>query len=210
MAKLIKPKAAGFTRLIGPNLLSRLDAVVKGLDGNTAYPNPSVDLATAKAAGALYSAALADALDGGKKAVVARNKQRENVIQILRQLAHYVELNCKNDVGTFLSSGVELATKNPPQPLTPPMIRKVAHGNAGQLLVSVDPLKGAYSYEVRFGMSGANGSQPASWQSIGFTSARSAVTVDNLTAGTVYVFQARALGPLGYSDYGHAVAYMAS
>jgi hypothetical protein len=63
---------------------------------------------------------------------------------------------------------------------------------------------------VRYGMSGANGSQPASWQSIGFTNTRPALMVDNLTAGTVYVFQARALGPLGYSDYGHAVAYMAT
>src|SRR5438105_770558 len=105
MAKMTKPRAAGFTKLIGPNLLSRLDAVVKGLDGNPSYPNLPVDLATVKTAGASYAASLADSLDGGKKAIVARNKQRENVIQILRQLAHYVELNCKNDVGTFLSSG---------------------------------------------------------------------------------------------------------
>ncbi|HLH31435.1 MAG TPA: fibronectin type III domain-containing protein [Terriglobia bacterium] len=209
MSKLTKPKAAGFTKLVGPNLLSRLDAVVKGLDGNAAYPSLPVDLTTAKAAGASYAASLADALDGGKKALVARNKQRENVIQILRQLAHYVELNCKNDLGTFLSSGFELATRNPSQPLTPPTIRKVDHGNAGQILISVDALKGAYSYEARYGVSGPNGSQPASWQSIGFTNTRSAVTIDNLTAGTIYVFQARALGPLGYSDYGHAVAYMA-
>ena len=62
MAKLTQPKAAGFTKLIGANLLSRLDAVVKGLDGNTAYPNLPVDLATVKAAGASYAAALADAL----------------------------------------------------------------------------------------------------------------------------------------------------
>lgn len=209
MAKQTQPKAAGFTRLLGANLLSRLNAVVKGLDGNTAYPTLPVDLATVKSAGTSYAAALADALDGGKKALVERDKQRDNVIQILRQLAHYVELNCKNDVGTFLSSGFELATKNPPQPLTAPVIRNVDHGNAGQVLVSVVALKGAYSYEVRYGAAGANGSQPASWQSIGFTNARSAATVDDLTAGTLYVFQARALGPLGYSDYGHAVTLMA-
>src|SRR5438270_12532139 len=119
MAKMTQPRAAGFTKLIGPNLLSRLDAVVKGLDTNPAFPNLPVNLTTVETAGAAYAASLAEALDGGKKAIVERNKQRENVIHILRQLAHYVELNCKNDVGTFLSSGFELATRTPPQPLTP-------------------------------------------------------------------------------------------
>ena len=109
MTKMTQPRAAGFTKLVGPNLLSRLDAVVKGLEGNPAFPNPPVDLETVKTAGASYAASLAESLDGGKKAIVARDKQRENVTQILRQLAHYVELNCKNDVGTFLSKRIRVS-----------------------------------------------------------------------------------------------------
>jgi hypothetical protein len=34
-----------------------------------------------------------------------RNKQGEEVIRILRALALYVELNCKNDLNVFLTSG---------------------------------------------------------------------------------------------------------
>jgi hypothetical protein len=199
---------------VSPNwsgrICSRLDIVVKGTDGNSAYPNPPVDIATVKAAGAAYAASIADALDGGKKALFERNKQRENVIHILRQLGRYVEINCKNDMGTFLSSGFECASKArvPSQPLTQPAIRSVEHGNAGQLLVSVTSVKGAYSYEVRYGAPAASGAAPASWLTTGFTSARSAAPVDSLTPGTTYVFQVRALGPLGYTDWSDAVNRM--
>ena len=211
MAKTPQPRASlGFTKLVGPHLLSRLDAVVKGIDGNSAYPTPPVDIATVKAAGAAYAASIADALDGGKKALFERNKQRENVIHILRQLGRYVEINCKSDMGTFLSSGFECVstTRTPSQPLTQPAIRSVEHGNSGQLMVSVTPDPAAYSFEVRYGALAPGGAAPASWLSTGFTSARSAAPVDNLTPGTTYVFQVRALGPLGYTDWSDAVNRM--
>ncbi len=55
-------------------------AVVDGLTGNAAFPKPPVDPADLKAAVEAYASAIATAIDGGKKAIVARDKQREVVV----------------------------------------------------------------------------------------------------------------------------------
>jgi hypothetical protein len=199
----------GLLKLAGPDLLAMLDAVVQGMDGNANFPTPPVDIATLKALRTSYAAALANSLDGGKKAMVERNKQREAVIHAMQQIVKYVELSCRNDMGIFLSSGLKPASFNrAPQPLAQPAVLKVDHGIAGQLLVRVKSV-GASSYELRWGAS-VNGTPPTSWTTTGFTNAKSAIAVNNLTPGTTYAFQVRALGPLGYTEYSDSVTRMAN
>src|SRR5262249_40719678 len=143
----------GLLKLAGPDLLASLDAMVQGMDGNPNFPTPPVDIATLKTLRTSYAAALANSLDGGKKAMVERNKQREAVIHAMQQIAKYVELNCKNDMGIFLSSGLKPASFNrAPQPLAQPTLLKVDHGITGQLLIRVRSV-GASSYELRWGVS---------------------------------------------------------
>ena len=201
--------ALGVTKLPGPDLLASLDAMVQGMDGNVNFPTPPVEMATVKAFRTSYAAALANSLDGGKKAMIELKKQREAVIHIMQQIAKYVELNCKNDTGIFLSSGLKPASFNrAPQPLAQPTVVKIDHGMACQLLVRVKSV-GASSYELRWGAV-VNGAPPASWTTTGFTSAKAAIAVNNLTPGTTYAFQVRALGPLGYTEYSDSVTRMAN
>jgi hypothetical protein len=201
--------ALGLFRLACPDLLASLDAMVQGMDGNVNFPSPPVDIATLKALRISYAAALTNSLDGGRKAMIERNKQREVVIHAMQQIAKYVELHCQNDMGIFLSSGLKPASSSKaPQPLDQPTVRKVDHGIAGQLLVRVKPV-GASSYELRWGVS-VNGASPTSWASTGFTNTRSPIAVNNLTPGTTYAFQVRALGPLGYTEYSDSVSRMAN
>jgi hypothetical protein len=210
MTKQIKA-SLGFNRLPGRDLLARLEAVVKGMDGNATYPNPPVDMASLKTAGTNYSASLAAALDGGKKAIAERNAQRENVIKMLRQLAKYAEISCKDDRNTFLSSGFETAsvTRVAPQPLDPPVIRSVDQGNTGQLLVSVGRSAQAKSYELRAAAAPAVAAATVpSWTTIGFTAVKQAIPVKNLIPGTTYIIQVRALGALGYSDWSDSITRM--
>jgi len=208
MAKVLRAVLA-LAKLAGPDLLASLDAMVQGMDGNPNFPTPPVDIATVKELRTSYATALANSLDGGKKAIVERNKQREAVIHAMQQIAKYVELHCKNDMGIFMSSGLKPASFNrAPQPLDRPTVHKVVHGIAGQLLVRVKSV-GASSYELRWGPV-INGAAPTSWTTTGFTSARSAIAVTNLTPGTTYAFQVRALGPLGYTDYSDSVTRMSN
>ena len=186
-------------------------AVVDGLTGNAAFPKPPVDPADLKAAVEAYASAIATAIDGGKKAIVARDKQREVVVKMLRQLGHWVEANCKDDLSILKSSGFQPASmvRTPPQPLQgPPSIGKVDNGpNSGQLLVKVIPLPRALSYTLRYAALGADG-KTASWTELAPFSNTRSVPVNGLTPGTTYVFQVRALGRLGYTDWSGSVTRM--
>jgi hypothetical protein len=83
----------------------------------------------------------------------------------LRRLGRYVEIMCKNDMPTFLSSGFEAAstTRTAAPPLPPASILKVDHGNSGELLVTIKSLPRARSYDVRYAPAPAGGSTPATW-----------------------------------------------
>src|SRR5215471_12874946 len=135
----IKP-VLGFVRMSDGDLLQRLNKVHDGMWNNPAYLTPTVDMATFKTAVETYTAAVSATLEGGKSATAARDKARSEVMFMLRQLGHYVEQACKNDMTTFLSSGFIVAgPKTPAQPVAVPAIASVDQGNPGELKVIVKP-----------------------------------------------------------------------
>ena len=149
---IIKP-ALGVTDMTDGDLLARLNAVHDGMLNNPAYPNPPVDMAGFKAAIDAYTAAAAAALDGGKSALTERDRRRADAVIMLRLFGHYVEVACKGDPNTFVSSGFAAAQthpRTPSQPVSIPSIVKIDQGNTGQLLVTIQSVK-ARSYEVHYG-----------------------------------------------------------
>src|ERR1700756_4747062 len=68
-------------------------------------PAPPVDMPALKAATDLLVAKIAAAAEGGKTVIAEKNQQKEVVVKLLVQLAHYVEANCEDDMTIFLSSG---------------------------------------------------------------------------------------------------------
>ena len=209
MTKLKRIKASlGFARTPHAALVARLNAVHDGMSGNPAYPSPPVDLATFKTAIDSFAASIAEALDGGKKAITAKNQQREAVIKMAEQLGHYVQANCRDDLATFTSSGFQALSnsRTPSQPLPQPTISKVDQGTTGQLLVTVKALRKALSYELRYAALGEGG-MPGAWTTAVLTRAKAA-SISSLTPGTTYTFQTRALGRLGFTDWSDSVNRM--
>jgi len=207
-AKKIKA-SLGFEKMSDNDLLKRLDSIHAGLDGNPAFTNLPVDMATFRTAIDHYHVLTTNALDGGKKAISAKRKQREVVIQIATQLGHYVEAACNNDLATFNTSGFAARsnTRTPPQPLPQATIDWVDRGpTSGSVLVKVKGLPGAATYDVRYAVFGAGGT-PGSWTSLTLTSPKT-VTVNNLTPGATYVFQVRALGKLGHTDWSDSTTFI--
>src|SRR5438034_2860171 len=101
-AKSIKA-SVGFRKLSASYVLARANAVLDGVyTAKEDYANPPVDQATLKTQIDALSAGITAALDGGKKAVTAREHLKEVVIKSLSQLGHYVEANCKDDKATFM------------------------------------------------------------------------------------------------------------
>jgi hypothetical protein len=110
-----------------------------------------------------------------------------------------------DDLPTLLSSGFEAVNNNRTQiPLPKPVVDRIDNPASTQLGVRLQPVPTARAYEVRlsYGTSG--------WQAVGvFTQARQ-ILVENLTPGTTYTLQARAIGgTTGYSDWSDPVSHMA-
>jgi hypothetical protein len=169
-------------------------------------PAPPVDEATLKAANAALATANAAALDGGKQAIAQRNYQKEVVVRLLKQLVTYVEMNCKDDMTIFLSSGFTAAQSTKPK--TPPVsesIRKIGPGNtSGQMVITLMRYPRAKSYEIRTAQV-VPGGAPVSWTTQPVGDTRPPTIVTGLTPGATYVFQARAVTKTGHSDWSDSV-----
>jgi len=206
---ILKP-VLGVAGMSDNDLLSRLNAVHDKMLNNPAYPSPPVDMPGFKAAIDAYTAAVAAALEGGKAATVARDKRRTDAIIMFRLLGHYVESVCKNDMTSFVSSGFVLSTtgqRTPPRPVDVPSILALDQGITGQLLVSVQPVARARTYDIRYAPDPAAGAA-INWTTISAASTKPAIPIDNLTKGVNYTFQVRAFGKLGFSDWSSSVERM--
>ena len=188
-------------------------SVYSGMNGNAAYPTPPVEMPAFKAAIDTYDTLLAAALDGSKKVLTQRNHQGEVLIKILRQLAHYVEAACKDDMTTFSSSGFQAVSKV--RAATPPLsqsIRKITEGpNSGLLLVWLLAVAGALSYELRWTpvATGSSATAAPAWISSLIPSTHPPAAASNLTPGTIYQFEVRVLTKKGWSDWSGNATRMA-
>jgi hypothetical protein len=199
----------GFTGVPDADLVSRCNAVHDGMTNNPAYPNPPIDMPGFKAAIDAHTAAVAGALDGGTAAIVTRNKRRGDVIIMLHQLAHYVEVACKGDLNAFVSSGFVAVstTRAPEQPVGQPEIASIEQGTSGQFIVAIKPVAKARHYELESGAVPAGGGT-ISWVTQLVATTRPPTVFSNLTPGGTYAFRVRAFGKLGYSDWSDPVSRM--
>ena len=67
----------GFSGMSDVDLLKRLDAVINGMAGSLIFVTPPVDIASFKAEVHTFDTLVTEALDGGKKAISAKRKQRD-------------------------------------------------------------------------------------------------------------------------------------
>jgi len=192
------------------DVVARATAVCGGIfTANEDYPHTPVDKPTLQAQIDSLSASITAALDGGRKAIAERNHQQEVLARSLRQLANYVEHNCKDDMTTFLKSGFQPVTtvRTKVQPLSE-SIRKIVPGNnSGQMLVTLVALAAALCYELRWAIAGPGGT-PGTWTSQPVGTTRPPALVTGLTPGVTYAFQVRAVTNSGYTDWSDSVTRM--
>jgi hypothetical protein len=198
----IKP-LEGYSGMSDADIVQRGTAIETGMTGNSNFPNSPVDLTALKTNISSLSALMADAQDGSKKVIAQKNKQREAVIKMLRLLGRYVEVTSNGDMTIFTSSGFLAATtaKTPAAPLPLPVIKSVDHGAiSGEIVVQIQAVPKAKSYEIRYGAV-VNGATPSSWTSKAVPGVKPPTGIAGLTPGTLYAFQVRALGKLGWTDW---------
>ena len=194
-----KPKPikalGGYSKKSPAENLAFANAVHSGLFTDPVdFPAPPVDEATFKGAIDTLSTKITAALDGGKKAIAERNHQEQVVIKMMRELAHYAEQACKDDLTTFLKSGFHAkSTVSSAKQSLSQYIRKITPGkNSGQfhlVLVSVD---GADAYEIRCTPT-VNGTPGTPITQL-VTKTRPATTIVGFTPGTTYGIRPQFLG----------------
>jgi len=199
----------GFTKYNNDALVSRASAICSGMANNPAFAQPPVSPAALKAGVEAYSAAIAEALDGSKRAAADRDRKRGELIEMLRHLGRYVERECHGDVMAFLSTGFEIGTpvRRSPQPLSQAGIVRLDQGTTGQLLVTIKSVLKARAYELRYAPIDIVG-QPGAWTVATVARVKQPTAVNSLTPGTAYAFQVRAFGVSGHSDWSDLVSRM--
>jgi hypothetical protein len=190
------------------SVVSLATGVCSGMTGNSYFTTPPADLTVLKTNTDTLNLLIAESMDGSKKVISEKNKQRQVVIKMLKLLARYVEVMSDNDPAKFNSSGFQAAstTTTPPQPLPVPAITKVSHGSTGQLLIVVRRKRRAKNYDLRYAPI-VNG-QPGNWTMITLSNIKAAIPINGLTPGTTYAFQARAFGTAGHTDWTYSTTAM--
>jgi hypothetical protein len=191
-------------------LVPILKGSLKGLTNNKdIFPKLPFDLTDYSAAITSYEDSIPAAIDGGKTAGEQKNKLRDDAIRVYTLLGHYVEAHSNHDMATFLLSGFQaVETKRTPKPPASESIRKVEPGpNSGQIVIVPTRLPGAKAYQLRWAPVSPGGT-PATWTDLLLTSVRPATIISDLTPGTIYAFQARALVKGGFNDWSDSVTLM--
>jgi hypothetical protein len=198
--------STGFRSFTDHQLATVTAAVIKGMTGNKAFPNPPADLTAVQAALDEYLTALAATVQGGTTATATKNNKRGVLTDFLEKLAHYVQTHCGNDREILLSSGFPAI--RPRTRITTsdkPSIIRVDNGTRTQLLIKAAGVRGARCYELRSALVDTKGA-PGSWQPGGvFTNSRS-MLVDGLIPGGNYIFQVRAINTAGVTDWSDPVS----
>ncbi len=179
--------------------------IIAGLDGNPAFPTPTVSIADLTAAQTAFEEALTAMTQGGKQATATKNDKRAALLALLRTEANYVQLHGGNDLPTLLSSGFQVnSTSRTQSPLATPAIVGIENGLTTQLVVRAQAVENARAYETQV----KNG---AGWQPSGTFTQAAAHRGDGIDAGERLLVQVRAVGgSTGYSGWSDPVSHMAT
>lgn len=192
-----------FTGLSDSDLDEFASNIVVSLTGNAAFPAPLVPLATLGAAQSAFHDALLAAAQGGKQLTAVKTEKRAALETALRSEAGYVQAIAGQNLSALLSSGYEAASTNRAQSALPaPVIVGLDNGMTSQLILRMQPVANAKSYEVQTKNGGG-------WTPAGVFTQSRGVVLPGLTPGQNYSVQARAIGgSTGYSDWSDPVSHM--
>jgi hypothetical protein len=203
---IVKP-AIGFVRLDSDaQLLTDAQTIVTSMTDNAAYPAPSPALAAITAALNEFSAALADAANGGTGLTAIKNAKRATLGALLRELASYVHVACKGSMPNLLSSGFPIQKPTPtPAGILPAPAAPVLNLGArtGELTAFTLPVPNAYIYNWRVALLG----KPTDYLQTDQTTAASDV-FEGLTPGQIYLVDVNVVGSAGPSDWSDVAQLM--
>ena len=192
-----------FYRLSDADLMVFVQRVITGLSGNPAFTNPNPPLASIIVLLNNFMIARNNASDGGKTLNAVKRQERDLLIQGMRMLASYVEVNGGNNEAILLGSGFFIYSgKNAPRPIPDiPQNLRISDGKlAGTVNVKVDIALNAVVYELRYTLDEYG--PDSKWIYLPVSTASKMIITGIETGKTIWA-QARSInskGPSNWSD----------
>jgi hypothetical protein len=197
-----------FTTLPDNDLVGFTQVVIICLTGNAAFTNLPVKLTDLSALEAAFQTSVNNMAQNTSSQLTAlRDEARESLLDALRKTAAYVQSVALNSLSTLLSSGFQnVSAQSPSSPLAIPTILSVTNNGSQQVLLRLDPVTNAKSYQIQF--STDNGK---TWTLGGAYPQARRILLTNLVPGTTYMIQAQAIGgSTGQSGWSTPVSIMST
>ena len=194
-----------FSKLSDGQLEILAQAVATAMNGNTNFPEPSPALADLNNGIQQFSEGLSHAKTRDKVKVAVKNQLRENLEQLLTQLSNYCSFIAKGDRAMLASSGFTLRPENKVlKTLGAPENFSVKPGNnAGEALMSVNPVRNAKGYLFLYGLSPMSND---AWFHV--LSSQPNYTITGLVPGNTYCFKIGSTGSKGQTVYTDIITKM--
>ncbi|MGN6601598.1 MAG: fibronectin type III domain-containing protein [Ginsengibacter sp.] len=191
MKKFIRRVVKSFKRLSDSNLLTFGQNVTASMAAAVAsFPTPVPSLDSINTELSKYEALLQTSATRDKVQVQLKNISKFTLLQMLSQLADYVNTTT-SDSAVLASSGFELNKLPQPITITAPENPTLSDGGgSGKLLFKFKAVRGASSYVYQYTTDATL--QENSWVSIPATT--TSYTFTGLTSGTNYHCRALAVG----------------
>jgi hypothetical protein len=176
------------------------------MKNNAAFPTPPISWEALSALQVAFQNAYITAKTGGPKETALKNEARDTLIEALRRLAAYVQMNCGNVLSTLLSSGFDPVMTNRTQsPLLQPTVLGLENFATTQILLRMEPVANAKAYQVQIK------APTGDWTDGGIYSQARRIVLFGLTPGSIYSVRVRAIGgSTGYSDWTPSISLMST
>lgn len=198
----------GYGQLTDAKLLETAYFIWQQVSTRTSvFPTPTPTMTIFKDAYDNFQSALNAALSGDRVLGEQKREARRSLIKLLYQLGHYVLMTANQDRLVALELGFTLAKEPPPAIIGKPANLKVGiPSQQGELLVSVDKVKGAASYMYQYTTDPEL--KEESWMTMNCTQAKCKLA--GLTPGTVYYIRVGVVGKKDQVMYSDVVSKMAA
>ena len=204
-----------FDSLSDPNLIVLGEGVVSGLTDNPHFPEPyaapTPSLAETASAVGTFRGTYQDALCHDIYKIAVRNQARQVLVDVLKRLAHYLEMVCNGDAVVLASSGFHLRQDPVRSGMSsarlpaPTGLRLATGANRGEVDLRGARLLGAQFHDVQ--ICTGDPTVEANWAHKDTFTSLQHVTLTDLPAGPVWV-RVRGGNSGGYGDWSDPVCVL--
>ena len=193
----------GFAKYNDLTLLDRGLAIKQGMSSTSYFPAPPTTMEDLQSTLDQYSNSIGFASSRDSNAVMMKNQNKRNLVDILIGLGNYVTSTAAGDVDMLNSSNFDIRKVNQATPpLQQPVNIQAADGiNSGEVIISVEPPAYVKMYIHQYK------TDEGEWQGTNCT--KSKCTIKGLTKGVNYTFRVMAVGTKGQQTCSNTVSRIA-